>query len=337
MLGVEQVVASPIAMGHGVIAASHGVLPNPPPAVVRLLAGRGVPVIGVETGMELATPTGVALLVALADRFGALPAMDVRGRRLRRRHGRPARPAQRRAGRARHGGDRPSARRRPGRAAVVLEVNVDDVTGEVLAHTIAALLAAGAHDAWATPIVMKKGRPAHTVTALVDPVDVARLGAVLLAETGSLGVRATTVERWPQQREEITVVVGGHPSGSRSAAAGPRPSTTTRSRPRRRSAARCATSCATPRPPSVCRLTPARSGRDQTTEGQVATAWSASSCRRLIGCSPDSMRRDSAVGVDEHDVREAGHAVLLGERALLVVGEHGPRPAHRRSATRPGG
>jgi uncharacterized protein (DUF111 family) len=85
------------------------------------------------------------------------------------------------------------------------------VTGEVLAHTIAALLAAGAHDAWASPTVMKKGRPAHTLHALVDPVHVERLAALLLAETGSLGVRATTGQRWPQRRTTATVDVGGYP------------------------------------------------------------------------------------------------------------------------------
>ena len=63
----------------------------------------------------------------------------------------------------------PSATPSPGRAAVELAANVDDVTGEVLAHTIAALVAAGAHDAWATPIVMKKGRPAHTVARARRP------------------------------------------------------------------------------------------------------------------------------------------------------------------------
>ena len=80
----------------------------------------------------------------------------------------------------------------PGQPIVELATNVDDVTGEVLAHTIAVLLAAGAHDAWASPTVMKKGRPAHTLHALVDPAHVERLAALLLAETGSLGVRATT-------------------------------------------------------------------------------------------------------------------------------------------------
>jgi uncharacterized protein (DUF111 family) len=97
-----------------------------------------------------------------------------------------------------------------GEAAVLLEANVDDVTGEVLAHTITALLAAGAADAWVTPIVMKKGRPAHTVSALADPLSAPALAAVLTAETGTLGVRATAWQKWPQPREVTTVEVEGH-------------------------------------------------------------------------------------------------------------------------------
>ena len=99
----------------------------------------------------------------------------------------------------------------PGQPAVLLEANVDDVTGEVLAHTVARLLAAGAHDAWVTPIVMKKGRPAHMVSALCDPAVVDRIGGVLIAETGSLGVRAHQLERWPQTRTDSIVTVEGHP------------------------------------------------------------------------------------------------------------------------------
>ncbi len=76
-LGIERIVAAPIGMGHGTTRSAHGVLPNPPPAVARLLAQRAVPVVGVDTPMELATPTGVAILVALADSFGPLPAMTV--------------------------------------------------------------------------------------------------------------------------------------------------------------------------------------------------------------------------------------------------------------------
>jgi uncharacterized protein (DUF111 family) len=83
-------------------------------------------------------------------------------------------------------------------------------TGEVIAHAIASLLTAGAYDAWATPIVMKKGRPAHTVHALCDPARAAEVSAVLVRETGSLGLRGTVLQRWPQQRDELTVQVGVH-------------------------------------------------------------------------------------------------------------------------------
>jgi uncharacterized protein (TIGR00299 family) protein len=208
-LGVDRVISSPIAVGHGTVRTSHGDLPNPPPAVARLLATRDVPIVGVDTTMEISTPTGVALLVALADCFGALPAVAVESAGWGAGTADPAgRPnvVQVLIGTPAAAATAP----RPGRTAVVLEVNVDDVTGEVLAHTVAALLAAGAHDAWAAPIVMKKGRPAHTVAVLVDPADVDRLATVLVAETGSLGLRATTVERWPQRRAEATIDVGGH-------------------------------------------------------------------------------------------------------------------------------
>jgi uncharacterized protein (DUF111 family) len=94
---------------------------------------------------------------------------------------------------------------------LLLEANVDDATGEMLAHAIASLLDAGAHDAWVTPIVMKKGRPAHTVSALADIALAAQVAEVLTAETGSLGVRGTSLERWPSERRTDVVDVGGYP------------------------------------------------------------------------------------------------------------------------------
>ena len=99
--------------------------------------------------------------------------------------------------------------RRPpaGQPLVLLEANVDDATGETLAHAVAALLDAGAADAWITPIVMKKGRPAHTVSALADPALAAQLAAVLAGETGSLGVRGTrsSAGRRPATVDEVEV------------------------------------------------------------------------------------------------------------------------------------
>jgi uncharacterized protein (DUF111 family) len=98
-----------------------------------------------------------------------------------------------------------------GQPVLQLEVNVDDATGEVIAHTVAALLDAGAHDAWVTPIMMKKGRPAYTVAALVDPVLGGQVAEVLTKETGSLGVRGATLERWPAARDGSLVDVAGYP------------------------------------------------------------------------------------------------------------------------------
>ena len=85
MLGVDEVSASPVATGTGMVRTAHGVLPNPAPAVVELL--RGAPTYGRDVGVELTTPTGAALLAALGAGYGPLPADDDRGDRLRRRHG----------------------------------------------------------------------------------------------------------------------------------------------------------------------------------------------------------------------------------------------------------
>jgi len=176
---------------------------------MALLARRGAPSRGVDDRLELATPTGVALMTVLADDFGPLPEMAVEA-----------------VGYGAGGADvsgRPNVVQvvigtssvqthlaDGGQPVQLLETNVDDATGEVLAHTIAGALAAGAHDAWATPIVMKKGRPAHTVHALCDPARAADVAAVLVRETGTLGLRGTILTRWPQQRSESTVTVEGH-------------------------------------------------------------------------------------------------------------------------------
>ena len=98
-----------------------------------------------------------------------------------------------------------------GQPVVVLEANVDDVTGEILGATVAALMRAGALDAWVTPVTGKKGRPAHVVSVLGDPAAVGRLRQVLADETGTLGIRAQSWQRWPAERQFAEVEVGGYP------------------------------------------------------------------------------------------------------------------------------
>ena len=207
VLGVDEIRASTVVTGTGMVRAAHGLLPNPAPAVVTLLASVSAPTTGLDVGVELTTPTGAALLAALASGFGPLPAMSIEatgfGAGAREIDGRPN-ATQVVVGTA-------VEALGAGQPVVMLEANVDDATGEMLAHAVAALLEAGAHDAWVTPIVMKKGRPAYTVTALADVAVAAQVAATLTAETGSLGVRGVAMERWPSTRRTDTVEVEGYP------------------------------------------------------------------------------------------------------------------------------
>ena len=208
-LGVDVVYASPVAVGTGTVRSAHGLLPNPAPAVLELL--KGAPVQGTDQAHELTTPTGAALLAGLAVSFGPLPALEVKATG----YGAGARdtPGTPNVLQAVVGQLPASARPLAGatsRRLRVLEANVDDVTGEVLAHTIATLLATGALDAWAVPAVGKKGRPAHVLSALAQPEDVPALVTVVLQETGALGIRQQTVERWALARSSVEVDVAGH-------------------------------------------------------------------------------------------------------------------------------
>lgn len=202
VLDVDTIACSPIAVGLGMVRAAHGIIPNPAPAVVELLAG--IPTRGVDLSVELTTPTGAALAAALATSFGAMPAMTVRATGF----GAGTKELDHRPNLTQVVlGDVADAPVTDGQPVVLLEANVDDVTGEVLGHAIAAVLAVGAHDAWVTPIVMKKGRPAHTIHALADPALVPQVMGVLAAETGTLGVRGHRLERWPVPRHHERVVV----------------------------------------------------------------------------------------------------------------------------------
>jgi pyridinium-3,5-bisthiocarboxylic acid mononucleotide nickel chelatase len=205
-LGLDRLVSSPIALGGGYVRTAHGRLPVPGPAVLALLADAAAPGHGGGVEEELATPTGVALVTALASDFGQLP---------------PMRPAGTGTGAgARDPADRPNVVRlvvgealaadRP-HEVVVLEANVDDLDPRAWPVVLADLLAAGALDAWLTPVLMKKGRPAHVVSALAEPVAVPAVRAALFRETTTLGVRESVVARQVLARRLHIVDVGGQP------------------------------------------------------------------------------------------------------------------------------
>ncbi len=205
-LGLDRLVASPIALGGGYVRTAHGRLPVPGPAVLALLADAAAPGSGGGADEELATPTGVALVTSLVSGYGPLP---------------PMRPTGTGTGAGgRDPADRPNVVRlvlgealavdSPHQVAV-LEANVDDLDPRAWPAVLADLLAAGALDAWLTPVLMKKGRPAHVVSALAEPVAVPAVRAVLFRETTTLGVRESGVARQVLARRFRTVEVGGQP------------------------------------------------------------------------------------------------------------------------------
>ena len=205
LLGVAQVCCGPLAMGTGTVRTAHGELPLPAPATAALLARMGAEVVPSGIAGETVTPTGAALLLAAGARFEPPPALRVRrvgygagGRDL------PDRPNALQALAGEPTADRSAE-------LLVLETNVDDVTGEVLGHLLGRVLAAGAADAWVTPIVMKKSRPAHTVHVLVDDARAAECERIVLSETGSLGMRRHRVRRRALARDTVRVQVDGQP------------------------------------------------------------------------------------------------------------------------------
>ncbi len=204
-LGVEEVHVSPVALGGGTVRAAHGRMSVPGPAVVRLLAD--APTYGGPVDVELATPTGAAVLVVHATAWGPQPpltgttqGLGAGGRDLA-GHANVLRLVV---------GSSWSATGDPG-TALVLETNVDDLDPRVWPAVIAALLAAGASDAWLSPIVMKKGRPAHTLHVLTRPQQADAVRATVFEQTSAIGLREQVVRKHALDREVVTVQVDGQP------------------------------------------------------------------------------------------------------------------------------
>ncbi len=198
LLGVEEIHCSPVNLGGGVIQTSHGTLPVPAPATAALLKDK--PVYAEGPTVELTTPTGAAVVAALAAAFGPMPAMTLRavgyGAGSRELPGRPN------VLRLLVGEDN----RVPEATLIsVLEANVDDSTPEVLAYALERLLEAGALDATLEPLYMKKGRPALLLRVLARPEDQERLAEIIFAETSTFGLRLYRAERRVRARHSIEV------------------------------------------------------------------------------------------------------------------------------------
>ena len=209
-LGVTEAVASEVALGGGMVRAAHGLLPVPGPAVLALLAEVGAPVRGGPVPYELCTPTGAAILASAAGSWGDLPAMAVSAVGVG-AGARDVEDAPPNVLRIVLGERAPAGGGFDGGAAVVLETNVDDLDPRLWPAVLARLLESGASDAWLTPILMKKGRPAHTLHVLAAPERAEALARVVFAETSTLGLRVASVGKRALARGEVAVEVGGRP------------------------------------------------------------------------------------------------------------------------------
>ena len=209
-LGLARVVVSSVSVGGGTVVTEHGRLPVPPPAVVELL--RGVPTSGGPVDLELCTPTGAALLTTLADDWGSQPAMAVShvgvgaGGRDPEGHANVLRVLV-----GESGFETLVPRSSTTVSALLLETNVDDLDPRLWPGVISALLAAGASDAWLTPIVMKKGRPAHTLSVLVAAERADAVRREVYRHTPTIGLRVQQVEKHALDREMTAVELHGHP------------------------------------------------------------------------------------------------------------------------------
>ena len=232
-LGVDEVSASTVRVGTGMVRTSHGLLPNPSPAVVDLL--KEAPVVGLDVNAELTTPTGAALLAGLCSGYGPMPPMRLLssgfGAGTKELAALPnlvqvavgeatsattGPPGLRLASSTTRAGDAAGTAEAGeviagGEPIALLEANLDDVGGEVVAHAVDALLAAGALDAWTVGVTMKKGRPGVVLSALAHLADAPNLRDLIAHETGTLGVRVSVVERWPFARQHDEVEVEGLP------------------------------------------------------------------------------------------------------------------------------
>ena len=191
LLGVDQIVASPVPTGRGLIRIAHGECSIPAPATAELL--QGIPLAQSSIAQELTTPTGAAILATLVEAFGPLPSMRI----SRIGYGAGQRELD----------EQPNLLRlflgetldqRSEEQVWIVETNLDDISGELIGYATTRLWEAGALDVYLTPIQMKKNRPAVKLTVLCRASQLEALEAILFGETTTLGVR-----RWPVSRQVL--------------------------------------------------------------------------------------------------------------------------------------
>jgi pyridinium-3,5-bisthiocarboxylic acid mononucleotide nickel chelatase len=193
-----KIYSTAVAVGGGTFKFSHGITSSPAPATLAILQSKNFPFQGGPIEAELATPTGVAILTNLIDQvtqfYPAMTSLKVGyGTGTKEFKEKPA-PLRVTIGTSSHTAVEKDQ-------IVVLETNLDDVSGEVVGYTLEKLLNEGAKDVSIIPMYTKKNRPGQIITVIAEPKNSQHLTDILIQETGTLGVRIYTCERHIINRE----------------------------------------------------------------------------------------------------------------------------------------
>ena len=198
-----EIITLPVAVGSGTVSFSHGIVSNPAGAILGIFEKSGILIRGSKVQDELTTPTGASILATLAERCVEFyPMMKVNsvgygaGQKNFEGFSNVLKIVQ---------GQSTSSLESD--SVAILETNVDDVSGEVLAHVIDKVMSRGAKDVSVIPTITKKGRPGHIISVICDSNNVNQLLDVLVSETGTLGVRIRTSDRLIIPRQILTMKI----------------------------------------------------------------------------------------------------------------------------------
>jgi uncharacterized protein (TIGR00299 family) protein len=187
-LGVGRIIASPLREGTGYVRCQHGLMPVPAPATLEIARRHNIPLVITENKGEMVTPTGAAIVAALAQEYQVPQGVTVLGigygaGKKDFKMANVLRAMLLEEGSAGHD------------TALQLQCNLDDMSGEELAYACEKLMGAGALDVWCTAILMKKGRPGQLLSVLCDPAMEMVLTELMFLHTSTLGVRVSECRR----------------------------------------------------------------------------------------------------------------------------------------------
>ena len=189
MIKPDKIISSPLNLGEGTVECAHGVFPVPAPATAEIL--KGVPVYSSGIKKEMTTPTGAAIIKCIATEFSSFPAMKISSTGY---------------GMGKRNLDVPNVLRAVigemdhSEKKIMIETNIDDMSGEIYSYIMPKLLDNGALDVFITPVIMKKGRPAHVLSVLCGKDHVNTLEDIIFTETTTFGTRRYDVERTELER-----------------------------------------------------------------------------------------------------------------------------------------